>query len=158
MAKSTPSEHEFLAPDEWQSWNALMMVSRTVLHALDTELRSRHGLAVTEFDVLITLFNAPNRRLGMSALAGQVLLSPAGTTHLVTRLERDGLVRRVVDPSDRRKQYAVLTPDGDRTLRAARRTHNQVLQRTLFKVLSPTERRMLQRVWKRLAAAGSAPV
>ena len=63
-----------------------------------------------------------------------------------------------IDPSDRRKQYAVLTPDGDRTLRAARRTHNQVLQRTLFKVLSPTERRMLQRVWKRLAAAGSAPV
>jgi DNA-binding MarR family transcriptional regulator len=153
MAKSTPSDHEFLAPDEWQSWNALMMVSRTVLQALDAELRKAHGLAVTEFDVLITLFNAPGRRLGMSALAEQVLLSPAGTTHLVTRLERDGWVRRVVDSADRRKQYTVLTTDGDRTLRDARRTHNAVLQRTLFKALSPTDRRVLQRVWKRLEIA-----
>jgi DNA-binding MarR family transcriptional regulator len=158
MAKSRSSEHELLPSEEWQSWNALLMLSRTVLQALDTELRSAHGLAVTEFDVLITLFNAPDHRLGMSALAEQVLLSPAGATHLVTRLERDGWVRRVVDPSDRRKSYAVLTVAGDRTLRDARHTHNQVLQRTLFKVLSSTDRRMLQKLWQRLSAGGSAPV
>jgi DNA-binding MarR family transcriptional regulator len=45
------------------------------------------------------MFNAPERRLGMSALAEQTMLSPAGTTHLVTRLERDGLVRREIDPA-----------------------------------------------------------
>ena len=63
-----------------------MMLNRTVVQALDAELRRNHGLAVTEFDVLITLFNAPNQRLGMSVLADRVMLSPAGTTHLVTRL------------------------------------------------------------------------
>ena len=116
------------------------------------ELRQRHGLAVTEFDVLITLFNAPERRLGMSALSDRVLLSPAGTTHLVTRLERDGMVRREVDPADRRKWFTVLTPEGDRTLREARPTHNGVLRQHPLHATLPSERRTLQRVWQRLAA------
>ena len=152
VAKSSVDDHEYLDRDEWESWGALMMLNRTVVQALDAELRSRHGLAVTEFDVLITLFNAPNQRLGMSALADRVLLSPAGTTHLVTRLERDGRVRREVDLADRRKWFTVLTPEGDRVLREARRTHNDALRRTLFAATSPTDRRTLQRIWRRLAA------
>jgi DNA-binding MarR family transcriptional regulator len=158
VAESSPDDHEFLNRDEWQSWGALMMLHRTVLQALDTELRRGHSLAVTEFDVLITLFNAPDHRLGMTALADRVLLSPAGITHLVTRLERDGKVRREVDPTDRRKWFTVLTADGDLTLRQARRTHNEVLRRTLFRATSPTERRTLQRVWQRFAGQQEARV
>ena len=101
--------------------------------------------------MLITLFNAPDQRLGMSDLADRVLLSPAGMTHLVTRLERDGLVRREVDPTDRRKWFTVLSTEGNRALRAARRTHNDVLRRTLFAATSATERRTLRRLWHRLS-------
>jgi DNA-binding MarR family transcriptional regulator len=104
------------------------MLNRVVRSELDAQLRQLHGLAVSEFDVLITLFNAPDARLRMSALAERVMLSPAGLTHLVTRLERDGLVRREVDPEDGRKWFAVLTDSGDAMLRAARPTHNAVLR------------------------------
>ena len=151
MATSTP-DHNFLEPDEWESWGALMMLHRSVIQELDSQLRRHHRLAVTEFDVLITLFNAPERRLRMSELAERVLLSPAGTTHLVTRLERDGLVRREVDPADGRKWFAVLTDGGDSALKAARPTHNDVLRRTLLAATSPGDRRTLRRVWKRLSA------
>src|SRR3954469_16670162 len=150
MAKSRADGHDALERDEWESWGAVMMLNRLVLQDLDAELRREHQLGVTEFDVLITLYNAPGQRLGMSALAERVLLSPAGTTHLVTRLERDGSVRREIDPADRRKWFTVLTPDGDRTLKAARQTHNEVLQRTLFSATSTNERRTLQRIWQRL--------
>ena len=158
VAKSRPQRHEFLDPEEWESWGALMMLHRSVIQSLDGELRRAHGLAVTEFDVLITLFNAPDRRLGMSALAERVLLSPAGTTHLVTRLERDRLVRREVDPTDRRKWFTVLTDEGDLALQAARRTHNDVLRRTLFAATSPTERRTLRRLWHRLSEQQPHPL
>jgi DNA-binding MarR family transcriptional regulator len=151
MAKSSGGDHEFLRRDEWESWGAVMMLHRTVAEALDSELRRRHGLAVTEFDVLITLFNAPEQRLGMSSLADRVFLSPAGTTHLVSRLERDGKVRREVDPTDRRKWFTVLTKEGDRALREARPTHNEVLRRTLINATSAADRRTLQRVWQHLA-------
>jgi DNA-binding MarR family transcriptional regulator len=148
---STPEKHEFLEPDEWQAWNAVLMLSRGALAELDAELRSRHALQVTEFDVLITLYNAPAGRLSMSALAVGSKLSPAGTTHLVTRLERDGLVRREAGETDRRQWFAVLTEQGDETLRAARRTHNEVLRRTFFGRTSGAERRTLQRIWSRVA-------
>lgn len=157
MATSRP-EHEFLEDDEWESWGAVMMLHRSVLQELDAQLRRGHGLAVTEFDVLITLFNAPERRLRMSQLAERVLLSPAGATHLVTRLERDRLVRREVDPTDGRKWFAVLTDEGDSALRAARPTHNDVLRRTLLAATSPTDRRMLRRLWRRFAARTPHPV
>ena len=157
MSPSSP-DHDFLDPDEWESWGALMMLHRSVLQELDVQLRRRHDLAVTEFDVLITLFNAPDRRLRMSQLAERVLLSPAGTTHLVTRLERDGLVRREVDPTDGRKWFTVLTAGGDTALKAARPTHNQVLRGTLLAATSPTDRRTLRRVWNRLSARAPTPV
>lgn len=135
-----------------------MMLHRSVLQLLDAELRRNHGLAVTEFDVLITLFNAPGQRLGMSALADRVLLSPAGATHLVTRLERDQMVRREVDPTDRRKWFTVLTEQGDLTLRAARHTHNDVLRQTLLAATTPSERRTLRRLWQRLAERQPHPL
>jgi DNA-binding MarR family transcriptional regulator len=150
VTTSRPDGHEYLEPDEWQSMNALLLLNRRVLTDLDTALRNQHGLAVTEFDVLITLHNAPERRLRMSTLAEQVLLSPAGITHLVTRLERDRLVQRQVDPSDRRKWYTVLTDQGENVLKAARRTHNEVLRRGLLAVTTPADRRTLRRLWARL--------
>jgi len=157
MAKSRP-QHEFLDPEEWESWGALMMLHRSVIQSLDAELRRAHGLAVTEFDVLITLFNAPDQRLGMSALADRVLLSPGGTTHLVTRLERDRLVRREVDSTDRRKWFSVLTDEGDRVLQGARRTHNAVLRRTLLAATSPNERRTLRGLWHRMSEEQPHPL
>ena len=153
MEKSSADGHEFMDPEEWESWAALLMLHRAVLQDLDTELRQQHKLAVSEFDVLITLFNAPDHRLGMSALAHEAMLSPAGITHLVTRLERDGLVKREVDPADRRKWFTVLTEEGDRTLRAARRTHNTVLRRTFLAATSAADREVLTQLWQRLASA-----
>jgi len=150
MTKSRAG-HEFLEPEEWESWGALMLLHRLVLQDLDVGLRGAHGISITEFDVLITLFNAPDRRLGMSDLGDRVLLSPAGTTHLVTRLERSGLVRREVDPADRRRWFTVLTDEGDRALQSARQTHNDVLRHTLFAATTPTDRRMLRRLWGRLS-------
>jgi DNA-binding MarR family transcriptional regulator len=157
MAQSRP-QHDFLDPEEWESWGALLLLHHSVLRELDAQLRRRHDLAVTEFEVLITLFNAPDRRLRMSQLAERALLSPAGTTHLVTRLERDRLVRREVDPADGRKWFAVLTDVGDRALQAARPTHNDVLRRTLMAATSPTDRRTLRRVWHRLSTQTPNPL
>lgn len=143
---------DLLGPEERASWAALLMLHRTVVRELDTELAREHRLAVSEFDVLITLSNAPGWRLGMSALAQGARLSPAGTTHLVTRLERDGLVERASDPADRRKWYTALTDRGDRRLRAARRTYDAVVRRRFVAVTTPAERQALRQLWQRLSS------
>ena len=155
MTPSRAATHEFLADEEWEAWNAVLLLSRQVLGELDARLREEHRLGVTEFDVLITLFNADDVRLRMSDLADQVMLSPAGTTHLVTRLERDGLVRRVADPADGRKWFTVLTGAGETALREARGTHNEVVRRLFVEATTETDRRTLRRVWRRMSAAQS---
>jgi DNA-binding MarR family transcriptional regulator len=121
-----------------------------VLRELDESLRAEAGLSVTEFDVLITLFNAPDRKLGMTELASKVLLSPSGLTHLVTRMERDRLLAREVDPTDGRKFFTVLTTTGDERLRAARVTHNRVLRQVLLPHLRAGDRRTLSHLGRRL--------
>ena len=153
MEEPGAGQHEALAPEERAAWNALLMLHRMVLHDLDGELRREHGLAVTEFDVLSRLSSASGKQLGMSALAHRAMLSPAGTTHLVTRLERDGLVTRSVDPADRRKWFTGLTEKGGRVLLAARHTHNRVLRRSFLAATSPADRRTLEQLWQRLSKA-----
>ena len=148
-------EHEFLDPDEYGAWNALLGLTQATLRAVDTALQEAAGLSVTEFDVLITLFHAPDRRLGMSALAQSALLSPSGLTHLVTRLERHGLILRVVDPADGRKFYAVLTTAGEERLRRARPAHNAVVRASLLRHMSAADRRALTALAARVRAAGA---
>jgi DNA-binding MarR family transcriptional regulator len=72
-----------------------------------------HGLTLGEADVLWCL-----RRTGEpftltpSVLARNLLLSPAGTTNRIDRLEAAGLVERRLDPDDRRSFLVRLTVTG----------------------------------------------
>ena len=72
------------------AWHGTLLFTNSTRRVLDEALIAVHGISVKEFDVLITLFNAPEGRLRMAELAEQVVLSPSDVTHLVTRLERDG--------------------------------------------------------------------
>lgn len=71
-----------------------------------------HGLATVEFEVLLRLARSPGRRLRMTDLARQTSMSTSGTTRVIDRLERDGLVGREPCDSDRRSSYAVLSGAG----------------------------------------------
>ncbi|MEW2299000.1 MarR family transcriptional regulator [Streptomyces sp. NPDC006655] len=72
---------------------------------LGAEFAARHGLHPTDVRALIHLLDAA--RTGTRAtpgwLGGQLHLNSAGTTALVDRLERLGLVRRGRDTADRRR-------------------------------------------------------
>ncbi|MFF0559347.1 MarR family winged helix-turn-helix transcriptional regulator [Streptomyces sp. NPDC004266] len=72
---------------------------------LGAEFAARHGLHPTDVRALIHLLDA--ERAGIRAtpgwLGGQLRLNSAGTTSLVDRLERLGLVSRGRDTADRRR-------------------------------------------------------
>src|SRR2546427_7758124 len=109
---ATSSSDKFLAGDELAAWQGMLTVHARLIRELDRLLRAEHGISVSNFDVLITLFNADRQRLRMSDLANAIVLTPAGLTHLITRLERDRLVERNIDPGDRRSFLVTLTDAG----------------------------------------------
>jgi DNA-binding MarR family transcriptional regulator len=82
-------------------------------------LETEHGLTISDYEVLLRLDAAPERRLKRVELAESVLLTPSGVTRLLDGLEADGLVTRTACPGDRRVAYAVLTDEGGGRLRAA---------------------------------------
>jgi DNA-binding MarR family transcriptional regulator len=144
---SRTSEDEYLTDAEYEAWHGCLAFTNAAMREIDTELAVRHGISIKEFDVLITLFNAPAGRLRMSEVAERVVLTPSGVTHLVTRLEREGLVERHIADDDRRSFFAVLTDAGRRRLRAARPTHNAVIRARLTGRLSPEQLGALGRIW-----------
>jgi DNA-binding MarR family transcriptional regulator len=78
---------------------------------VEEELRAQ-GLSAAKFDVLLQLVKA-GEPLPLRILAEGQNCVPSNMTTLVDRLEADGLVRRVDDPSDRRSKRAQLTPEGE---------------------------------------------
>jgi DNA-binding MarR family transcriptional regulator len=139
-----------LSAREYAAWGGFLFVHAAVLRELDRRLEEEHGLSVRWYDVLATLDEAPERRLRMSELAQNVVLSPSRLTRLVDRLERDGLVERVADERDARGAYAALTPLGLRRLREARRTHHEVVRGRFLDRLSASEQDALARCWRRM--------
>jgi DNA-binding MarR family transcriptional regulator len=101
------------------AWSAFLRAHARVVRELERELQSEQQLALTDYDVLVQLATADERRLRMSEL----LLSRSGATRLVDRLSAEGLVERVTCESDRRGQWASITDAGYERLRRASPTH-----------------------------------
>ena len=106
-----------------RTWRTFLRAHARVARRLEAELHAEQDLALTDYDVLVQLAGAEERRLRMSELAERLLLSRSGATRLVDRLFGDGLVERVSCASDRRGQWAALTDAGYERLRRASPTH-----------------------------------
>ena len=147
MSRKNPND-EYLTEAEFRAWHGCLLFTNAATRALDEAITAAHGISLKEFDVLITLFNAPDDRLRMTELAERVILTPSGVTHLVTRLERAGLVNRIVDEQDRRSNFAALTRTGHRRLRESRPTHNEVVRTHLTQRLTPHQLATLGALWE----------
>ena len=113
MAKESLSELHLAV------WRAFLKAHATVVDQIDHDLAAEQRLSLSSYDVLIELYEAPDRRLRMHELAKRVVLSRSGLTRLVDRLEAEGLLTRDRCGTDRRGAYAVITEQGIAALRKA---------------------------------------
>ena len=139
-----------LAPAELGAWRGLLRVHSALVKALDAELIATHGLPLTSYEVLINLQAAPGRRRRMAELADSVLLSRSGTTRLVDRLEREGLLVRDACDDDGRGLYAVLTRKGEELLERARPTHLAGVRERFLRHFSEDELEQMAAYWERV--------
>ena len=109
-------------------WRAFLAAHARVWRRLDEDLRAEHRLSLPEYEALLLLAQALDRRLRMRALADALQLSKSGATRLVDRLVADGLVERRQCPTDARGAEALLNAQGLERLRAAAPTHLRGIQ------------------------------
>ena len=106
-----------------QAFASLLRAHASATRQLNAQLVAGHGLTISDYEVLLRLFHAPDRQLRRVDLAEQVLLSASGITRLLDGLERCGYVERASCASDRRVVYAVLTDAGTSKLEEAAASH-----------------------------------
>lgn len=134
------------------TWRTFLRAHARVVRELERELQADQGMALSDYDVLVQLAAADERRLRMSELAERLLLSRSGATRLVDRLVADGLVERLVCESDRRGQWASLTDAGRDRLRQASPTHLSGVERHFLERFSPEELPALEGMLERVIA------
>jgi len=115
-------------------------------HLLESRLEASLeivGLSLAKYGVLTLLANAGGP-ISLSQLAAKQSCVRSNMTQLVDRLEADGLVRRIDQPSDRRVVLAELTPLGvDRQAAGAERLEQE--QAAFVRLLSEPDRQALER-------------
>ncbi len=138
------------------TWVRFLRAHAALTRELSARLEAEHGLTMSDFDVLIQLYHAPDHAMRRVDIARQVLLTASGITRLLDGLERCGLVAKRPCESDARVSYAVLTEEGLSKVEAARCTHHADIDELFGAALSAEEREQLGELLSRLPLAPTA--
>ena len=101
----------------------LMHGHAAVTREMSAQLVADHGLTINDYEALLHLARADERRMRRVDLAERLFLTASGVTRLLDGLEQAGYVDRDSCASDRRVTYAVLTDAGLAKLREAAKSH-----------------------------------
>jgi DNA-binding MarR family transcriptional regulator len=135
------------------AWVRFLRAHAAVTRELSARLESRHGLTLSDYDVLVQLYHAPDRALRRVDIARAVLLTASGITRLLDGLERAGWVEKRSCDSDARVSYAALTEEGVRKFETARGSHRADIQELFAARFSHEEREQLAELLGRLPLA-----
>ena len=122
MAGENATAPQWLNAAEMKAWRRYIIASRRLLEALDTDLDG-HDLSMSDYEILAQLSDAPERRMRMSELADQAMLSRSRLSHRMKVMEKAGWVKREACPVDKRGYFAVMTPKGWKAIVAAAPDH-----------------------------------
>lgn len=128
----------WLNAEQQRIWRTYLLAAARINEVLDDDLR-QFGIDLGEYEILVCLEEAPERRLRMSDLAARVHQSRSRLTHTVARMEKQDLVERMSCGDDRRGVWAHLTPTGFELLRNAAPTHVESVRHIFVEAVNPDD-------------------
>lgn len=141
---------QWLSQQEQESWRAWLDMTRLLPDQLSRELSAKHCLSGADYEILVQLSENPDRRIRMSDLADRTLSSRSRLTHQCDRLAKRGLITREPCTDDGRGSWAVLTPDGWKTIDVAAPDHVASVRSHFVDVLTPSEFAELGRISRKI--------
>ena len=134
---------EWLTDEQQAAWRPFIALLLRLPAALDAQLQRDAGITNFDYLVLSGLSESPGRTLRMSELAAIANSSLSRLSHVVSRLEARGWVRREPCPGDGRFINAVLTESGWQKVVEIAPGHVAAVRRLLIDALTPEELRSL---------------
>jgi DNA-binding MarR family transcriptional regulator len=120
---------------ELRAWIRMIGGIRSLLNALDRQLRDESGMSHDDYQILSQLHRAPDRTLRMSVLARETGFSASRLSHAVNRMEEAGWIDRRPSVDDRRGTQASLTDLGVEVVERASGGHLDLVRRIVFETL-----------------------
>lgn len=145
------AEHPGLSGEWLAAWASVATMLERLPAALDAQLQRDSGLSHYEHGLLFALDTAPDRTLRMSTLAGYASSTLSRLSRAVSRLEKQGWVRREVDSTDGRFTLAVLTDDGHAHVARSTPAHHALVEELVFGSLTEAQVRQLAEISARIA-------
>ena len=128
----------WLTPAEESAWRKYIVASRRLLEALDDDL-SANGLSLSDYEILVHLSDAEDRRLRMSDLAEKTILSRSRLSHRIKYMEGKGWVERQKCASDKRGTWAVMTTKGWNSIVKAAPDHVESIRNRFIDQISKAD-------------------
>jgi DNA-binding MarR family transcriptional regulator len=144
---------EWLTDEQQAAWRPFIALLLRLPAALDAQLQRDAGITQFDYLVLSGLSESPGRTLRMSELAATANSSLSRLSHVVSRLEARGWVRREPCPGDGRFINAVLTDDGWQKVLATAPGHVTAVRELLLAPLTDEEFKQLGAISAKVLAA-----
>lgn len=142
----------WLSADEMSAWRKFVAVVELLPGALDGQLQRDADLSHFEYFVLAMLSEAPERTLRMTELGSETNSTLPRLSHVVSRLEKRGLIERHPCPEDRRATNATLTPAGWEKVVETAPGHVGAVRETVIDPLDARDIADLDRIMGRMLA------
>lgn len=149
MAEQNATTPKWLNPVEMKAWRRYIIASRRLLDALDFDLAG-HELSMADYEVLAQLSDAPDRKMRMSELAEEAMLSRSRLSHRIKVMEQAGWVKREACPDDKRGYYACMTAKGWKAIVAAAPDHVASVRLRFLDHLTKEDQRVMAEIFERI--------
>ena len=134
--------------------SGLLLEAENVLgRAIDVLAVANTNYNPTTLDLLVRLSLASDQQLRGVDLGRQLLKSAGYVSRVIDNAESQGLVKRQLDPDDRRAQRISLTKAGEDALAVVIPRVLEVLDQTIYSALSETEVETLNDLLDRIATS-----
>ncbi|AWW39093.1 MULTISPECIES: MarR family winged helix-turn-helix transcriptional regulator [Streptomyces] len=155
-APARAEEPRWLTEEEQRVWRSYLHATTLLDDHLDRQLQRDAGMPHVYYGLIVSLAEAPGRRLRMTELAMRAKITRSRLSHAIARLEQSGWVRREDCPSDKRGQFAVLTDEGMEVLEQSAPGHVAAVRQALFERLTPEQQKSLGEIMQ-IVAEGLQP-
>lgn len=133
------TDERWLDEREQRAWRSFFEMQAKLRRQLNRQLQAESGLSEADYDVLVSLSEAPGGRLRVFELRGAAKWEKSRLTHQITRMAGRGLLERQVVSSDPRGAFIALTDAGFQAIRDAAPRHVAQVRRWFLDALTPEQ-------------------
>ena len=137
----------WLTEKDQRARRAYIAATHLLEDAIDRQLQQDAGMPHLYYSIPANLSEAPERSLRMTDLAEKSKITRSRLTYAVTRLEKDGLIRREDCKWDKRSSFATLTDEGMAVLERTAPGHVETVRSLLFDQLTPQQVEQLEEIF-----------